>query len=197
MEEKLVGNAEFFPTRLAKSDAYLGTMGCCSRWRYCWVGGWCPKSLQSWFRRKFFPLIFLIKCTNDLPFRLNWNHWIVALLGCFCVCVWHLSACCLRPDWAEAKNPDWWGTLDLDGVFKCFISAHRSLLFSRCHSLFGFFSLWLHISSEKLTLSKTWRRVDDVGTGNSDWLISSLCSNSLTLPELTAADNRRFGHQTF
>lgn len=141
MEEKLVGNAEFFPTRLAKSDAYLGTIGCCSRWRYCWVGGWCPKSLQSWFRRKFFPLIFLIKCTNDLPFRLNWNHWIVALLGCFfvCVCVWHLSACCLRPDWAEAKNPDWWGTLDLDGVFKCFISAHCSLLFSRCHSLFGFF----------------------------------------------------------
>lgn len=60
-----------------------------------------------------------------------------------------------------------------------------------------FFSLWLHISSEKLTLSKTCRRVDDVGTGNSDWLISSLCSNSLTLPELTAADNRSFGHQTF
>ncbi|MEQ2246689.1 hypothetical protein ILYODFUR_001931 [Ilyodon furcidens] len=42
------------------------------------------------------------------------------------------------------------------------------------------FSLWLHISSEKLTLSKTRRRVHNVGTGNSDSFISSLWSNSLT-----------------
>lgn len=137
MEEKLVGNAEFFPTRLAKSDAYLGTMGCCSRWRYCWVGGWCPKSLQSWFRRKFFPLIFLIKCTNDLPFRLNWNHWIVVLLGCFfvCVCGTFQPAVCVLTELKQRIQTDeelwtWMGSLNASYQPIALFCSHGAILCS-------------------------------------------------------------------